>query len=121
MKTLHSEEFYKENWDRFIKEVPGADYINLEKELARELAMFAELPAAALNILKTQKAQEIAKRCLTLVKNEMAVVQGLERGEVSFGYTTQGQEIRARREFVTRFEFNCLQLKVFKTKHGVSI
>ena len=121
MKSLHSEEFYKENWDRFIKEVPGVDYINLEKELARELAIFAELPAEALEILKAQKAQEIAKRCLTLVKAEMVTAQGIDRGEVSFGYTTMGQEVRARREFRTRFEFNCLQLKVFKEKYGVSI
>lgn len=33
MKSELSKEFYLKNWDRFIEEVPGEHYRNLEKEL----------------------------------------------------------------------------------------
>lgn len=117
MKSLFSEEYYRTNWDRFIKKVPGADYVNLEAELEHAMEVFSGLPTEALEMLKKIEAEKIAEKCRSLVLKEMATIKSLENGEASLGYTTQGQEIKARGNLRTRFEFNCLQLKVFKEKY----
>ena len=120
MKAQYSEEFYRKHWDKFIKAVPGNHYINLEAELEHAMETFAGIPTEALEVLKKVEAEKIANKCKALVLNEMATIKALENGEASLGYTTRGQEIKARGDLRTRFEFNCLQLKVFKEKYGIS-
>ena len=120
MKTLFSEDYYRSNWERFIKEVHGEHYINLEAELERSLEIFKELPAEAIEMLKKIEAKKIVDKATTLAKKEMTIVKALESGEATLGYTTQIQEIHARAELRQRFEFNCLQLADFRKKYGIA-
>ena len=117
MTAQYSEAYYRKYWNEFLKKVPGNDYINLEQELAHEMEIFSELPDEALTILKSIKAREIAEKCQERLTERMATVKAIENGEANLGYTTQGQEIKARGELVRRFEFNCLQLADFKKKY----
>lgn len=121
MKAVHSREYYQKNWDRFIQRVPGEHYINLEAELEREMRCYKEagLPESALATIEALEANKIAERADKLVRKEMATIKSVESGESGFGYTTERQEIEARAEFRTRFEFNCYQLSVFREKHGI--
>lgn len=118
MKPMFSEEYYRKNWDRFIKKVPGSDYINLEEELNHKMSIFKDLPEEAQKLLVPIKAQEVIEEATKLVYKEMATIKDLEAGKSSFGYTTQGQENQARYELRTRFDFNCLQLADFKKRYS---
>lgn len=120
MRSTFSEEYYRMNWEKFIQEVPGEHYINLEAELEHTLEIYKELPAEAIEILKKIEAKKIVDKAIELCKKEMATVKALEAGEASLGYTTQTQEIQARGKLVRRFEFNCFQLAEFKKKYGIS-
>lgn len=119
MKALFSREYYAKNWDRFIRPVPGENYINLSEELSRAMKIYegAELNGQALWIIERIEARKIIDRAEALVRRQMAVLQRLEAGESSLGYTTQAQEIHARGELRTRFEFNCYQLSLFREKY----
>lgn len=121
MKPVYSREHYIRNWDRYIKRVPGDNYINLAEELERAMSTYqsAELDDKALRIIEKIEAQKIAERANILVHKQMEVVKRVEAGNSSFGYTTQSQEYEARAEYRTRFEFNCLQLAMFRKQHGV--
>ena len=119
MKPLFSEEYYVRNWDRFIAWVPGDNYIDLEKELEREMKTIRECGLSDSDICKVRRvfADKIAEKCKKIVMKEIETLKGIEAGRISFGYTTESQEIAARKEFRTRFDFNCLQLKYFKKKY----
>ena len=122
MKAQYSEEYYRNNWERFMKKVPGKHYINLEEELEKRMEIYEGLglPTAMILILRKGEAQKVADAAKALVKEELEVVKGLENGTASLGYTTQIQEIKARGEYRTRFEFNCLQYADFKKKYEVA-
>lgn len=122
MKAQYSEEYYRKNWERFMRPVPGNHYINLEAELERRMQVYEGigLPEAMMSILRKGEAQKVADACKALVTKELELVKGLENGTASLGYTTQGQEIKARGELRTRFEFNCLQYADFKKKYEVA-
>lgn len=122
MKAMHSEQYYRDNWDSFIKKVPGTNYINLEADMQILMQPFidAGLPDEAIEILKKQNAQVVVDKCKQLVYSELYVIQRIEAGESSFGYTTEIQENKARSDYRLRFEFNCLQLSDFKKKYGVA-
>ena len=120
MTTLHSEEYYRTNWERFIAPVPGKHYVNLEAELNRCIATYSNLPEEAITIMRKVEAAKIAEKTKALVVEEMQTVKAIAAGEASFGYTTKGQEISAMREYRMRFEFNCLQLADFKKKYGIA-
>ena len=121
MKTLFSEEYYRKNWERFIKEIPGEHYINLEAELKNRMRIYDSigLPETAIATIRKVEAQKIADTCKKLVMREMQTIKAIDNGEASFGYTTRGQEIKALGDFRTRFEFNCLQYADFKKKYEV--
>ena len=120
MKALYTREFYQRNWDRFIKRVPGENYINLEEELDRAMRTYkdAGIPEQALGIIEKVEAAKIIERADKLVRKQLEVLKRIETGEASLGYTTQLQEIHARAEFHQRFEFNCYQLAVFREKYN---
>lgn len=120
MKPLFSETYYRKNWDRFMRPVPGEHYINLEADLEREMRCYVEagLDDASLDVIRKHEAGKIIKRASRLVRDEMRVVERVEAGEASFGYTTLTQELQARADFRKRFEFNCYQLSVFRKKYG---
>ena len=122
MKAQYSEEYYRKNWERFIKKVPSNHYINLEEELENRMKVYEGigLPEAVISILRKGEAQKVADACKTLVTKELEMVKGIENGTVSLGYTTLGQEIKARGELRMRFEFNCLQYADFKKKYEVA-
>lgn len=123
MKALFSEDYYRKNWDKFLVKVPGDDYRNLEAELERVMAQYNESSWVTDNVravIEKVEAKKIADSCTVLVYKEMALIKRLENETSSLGYTTKRQEIEARTEFRKRFEFNCLQLRDFKAKYGLS-
>lgn len=119
MKATFSEEYYRQFWNKFLEEVPGVHYRNLEAELERAMRVYHEagLPEEAIVIIRKMEAQKIADSCRALVLEEMDVVKRINAGEASFGMTTERQETEARFEYITRFEFNCLQLADFRKKY----
>lgn len=121
MKALFTEDYYRNNWDKFLQRVPGEDYINLEGELNYTMGQWAAtgMVEAALPIIKKMEAKNLVERCLKLVKKEMETIKQLERGTVSFGMINKKQEIQARADFRKRFEFNCLQLADFRKAYNV--
>lgn len=121
MKPLFSEEYYRNNWYKFIQRVPGENYIDLEGDLARVMRQYIEngMPKEALPIVERMEAEKLVERCLKLVKKEMVTVKQVESGNASFGMTTKLQEIQARADFRKRFEFNCLQLADFRKAHNI--
>ena len=121
MKSIYSEDFYRTHWAEFLKPVLGEDYINLEGELETAMRVYraAKIDEAALSIITKAKAVELADRCKSLVMREMQTVKKLDSGAASFGMRTQWQEREQRKNFIQRFEFNCLQLADFRKTHGV--
>ena len=122
MKPLYNEDYYRENWDRFMKKVPGKHYVDLEGDLHKLLDDYREVgvPEEAIKVICKAKAKEIADRCKALVLEELEVVKRIEAGEASFGMTTRRQEIEYRHDYRTRFDFNCLQLADFKKKYQIN-
>ena len=122
MKPIHSREFYMKNWERFIKRVPGDNYINMGEELERSMKPYIEagLPSTALEVIERIEAKRIMEKADKLVRSQMATVIAVEAGKASFGYTTQLQEVQARAEYRKRFDFNCLQLALFREKYGTA-
>lgn len=121
MKPLYSEEYYRKYWDRFLVPVHGGHYINLEGELQTAMDQYRELgmPEEAIPIVEKMEAEKIAAKCRTLVFEELEVLKRVLSGKSSFGMSTERQEIHARHEFRTRFDFNCLQLADFRKKHNL--
>lgn len=125
MKAMFSEEYYRERWDEMLTTARGKHGINLDRELTDKLESykeaFKEMPedaaAQALEVIKAQIVKQIIEATTKLVLEEMAVVENIEAGKASFGYTTEVQEVKAKNDFRTRFEFNCLQLADFKKAH----
>lgn len=121
MKSELSREFYLENWDRFIKEAPGEHYRNLEKELETNMSHYKgiEILEKNLDVVRKVEAKKIADSCKELCLKDMQIVKNLESGVSSFGMISRAQEISKRYEFKRRWEFNCLQLAIFREKYGV--
>lgn len=121
MKSLFSEQYYKDHWDEFLKRVPGDDYINLEADLDRELAVLREagLTEEHIKMVEHIYAKPIADKCHTLVLKELKTLKAVMAGEAAWGYTTKRQDIEAEYRFRTRFDFNCLQLREFKKKYNI--
>lgn len=120
MKSTYSEEYYRRNWERFMKKVPSEHYINLEANLNHAIEIYSELPAEAIEMIKRIEAKKLSDRCTDILTRDMEMIKKLKNKEVSLGYTTQTQEIHAEHDLVTRFEFNCLQLADFKKKYGIT-
>ena len=122
MKPVFSEEYYRTHWDKFLKRVPGNDYINLEGELAKVMKSYKEagMPMEAMQVVEKIEAEKLSVRCKELVMKEMEVVKRINAGKASFGMTTQRQEIEQRGNYIRRFEFNCLQLADFRKNHKLA-
>ena len=130
MKPLFTEEFYTTHWDHFLDPMStphctplehSDDYINLEGELAHTMEGYKQLglPEAALPTIEQMEAKKLAERGREICMRQLKTQKELDAGTACFGYTTHRQEIEARGDFRKRFEFNCLQLKLFKQNHNL--
>ena len=119
MKNHYSEEYYRTNWERFLKKVPGKHYVNMEQDLNQYMKAFSNLPDDAIEVIRNVKAKDLAETMLKLVIEEMKTIKDIESGISSFGFTTRSQEISYTHDFIQRFEFNCIQLSDFKKKYNI--
>ena len=119
MKALYSEKYYMDNWDRFIKRVPGNTYINMEADFDLHMKGYIEagLPDEALDIVRKMVAKKVVDSAMEIVLKQLDVIKRVEAGKATFGYTTERQEDSARYNYRVRFDFNCLQIRIFKEKH----
>lgn len=117
MKARFSEEYYRTNWDRFIKETNDGDYINLEHKLQYRMSIYKDLPTDALEKIEKIEAQKIVDDFTGELKKRMKMINDLESGKSSLGYTTKIQEVHEMGRIRQRFEFNCIQLADFKKKY----
>ena len=125
MKAVYTKEFWQSRWDKMMERVPGDFYMNLEEDLNREVKPIEEaLKENNISVtdenhktLLRLKAKGIADKAEKKCKEQMAMIQRINNGQSSLGYTTEQQEIHARAELHKRFEFNCYQLSVFKEKY----
>lgn len=114
MKAVHSEKYYRDNYENFIKKTNDNDYMNLESELESELNIF---DTDVIEKIRPIYAKKIYVKASKILKERMMMIQHLQSGKSSFGYTTQNQEIHEMHRIVQRFEFNCIQLADFKKKY----
>ena len=121
MKATYSEEYFMKYWNEFMKPVTGGHYMNLEEELNHTLRCFdgLNIPADKMEPVEKRYAGEIADRAKSKLMETMRMIQRIQRGEASLGYTTINQNISEMHELTRRFEFNCLQLKVFRKAHNL--
>ena len=120
MTTMHTREFFEKNFERFINtDKNQSDYFNLEEALDKRMAIIADAGLDADSLDKTKKvfAKQIADDFRTKLNERMGDIRRLESGEASLGHTTRAQEISEMNRLVTRFEFNCYQLSLFKQKY----
>lgn len=117
MKANFTEEYYRNNFDKLIKE----SNMNLEEKLEFNTKFLKDidLPEDAVKIAKRTYAEEIAKDAEKELKERMKVAKGIQNGSVSFGYTTAIQENKERSNYIKMFEFDCYQLSVFKKVYGI--
>ena len=114
MKARYSEQYYRENWNSFIKKSSVNDYMNLEDDLQNELKIFDSNIAEKVRPIYAKKIHENA---IEVLKKRMAMIQRLESGETSLGYTNKSQEVSEMHRIIQRFEFNCIQARDFKEKY----
>ena len=114
MKAHYSEQYYKNNWDRFIKRVPGDDYMNLESELENEIKIFDD---ETKELIKGIYAQRIYDKAVSRLRERCAMIDNIENGFATLGYTNKTQEVHQMNRIIQRFEFNCIQAKYFKQKY----
>lgn len=121
MKATYSEEYFMKYWDEFMKPVSGGHYMNLEEELEHTLSPLkgVNIPEDKMEPVIKHYAGEIASNAKAKLMETMRMIQRIQRGEASLGYTTMNQEISEMHELTRRFEFNCLQLKVFRKAHNL--
>lgn len=123
MKARFDEEHYRRCWEEYLKPVNSDHYMNLERDLSREMEVYekalAGLPEGEANLAKIRrvKATEIIEKVTPKLKETMATIKRIEAGNGSLGYTTDSAERRNMADLVQRFEFNCLQLADFKKKY----
>lgn len=127
MDTVFSKNFYMTNWDTFLNTRGSGRYLNMEEELAQymegistvlpEEVKSSEHYTTCLDTIRRTKATEMVKEVECLLREDMEVVKRINAGRSCFGYTSESQEVRAKSEYRKRFEFNCLQLAVFKQKY----
>ena len=111
MKAMFSEQYYLENWERY----EAKSKINPEEELEYRLRPFADtFRAEDLEKISKVYAQNIAEKVEAELKKTMRMINDLEAGRASLGYTSQRQEVQEMANLRRMFEFNCLQLKLFK-------
>ena len=116
MKAQYSEQYYRNNWERFIKKSNDKDYMNLEYALDYKLKIFESDVAEKLRVIY---ANEIYTSAIKHLKDTMITIQDIQSGKTSLGYTTKSQEISEMRRMIQRFEFNCLQARDFKEKYSI--
>lgn len=117
MKAMFSEKYYRDNWEKFMEESKDSGYMNLEEELEYSLKPYAELPKEVIDALIPIKAKEIADKATEALKATMEIVKGIQEGTKSLGYNSRSQEAKETHRYITRFEFNCIQLADFKKKY----
>ena len=119
MKSLFPAEYYKENYERFIKPSNDRHYVNLNENLNRKIETLRKngCPENAIPIVKKIEAEKLYNEWYKILKEDMKIVKEVREGKASFGFTTYRQEYEARAKFEKRFEFNCYQLAEFKKDH----
>ena len=119
MKAMHTEGFYKDNWERLIARTNSPHYFNFEAELEEAAKpLKGILPEGMLMAAKKALAGNVLAEGMKIIREDMRMIKDLESGRSSLGYTTARQEISARHELRGRFEFNCLQARYFREKRG---
>lgn len=121
-KTFNTEEYYKKRWNEFLENPRGRDhhviascYMNLEAELDRYVStMHGRVTPEQIEMVRKAFAPEVAHRAYAKLKENQKVVNAFINGETSNSW---GIEFNKYRE---RFEFNCLQLREFMAKYGVT-
>lgn len=116
------EVFMMRNWDRLIVQPHDEWHVNLECDLDWQM-----LPVAGVlsdeqkEAVRKAYAPKLAKVAEKKLSDMRAMLDRIDSGKASLGYTTQNQEWLALRELHERYEFNCFQLKVFKEKYGMEV
>lgn len=111
MNAMFSEQYYLENWERY----EAKSKINPEEELEYRLRPFANtFSAEDLEKISKVYAKKIAEKVEEELKKTMKMIRDLEAGRSSLGYTSERQEVEQMAILRRMFEFNCLQLKLFK-------
>lgn len=121
-KTFNTEEYYKARWNEFLEDhgdpsehVIASCYMNLEAELDRYVStMHGRVTPEQIEMVRKAFAPEVAHRAYAKLKENQKVVNAFINGETSNSW---GIEFNKYRE---RFEYNCLQLREFMAKYGVT-
>lgn len=120
-KTLYPEEYYRQNWQRYLEKVPGDTYINMEADLGLLMKAYegANIPEKALTVVRGMEAKKVFEYAKGIVLRQRDMVNRLLAGQASLGMISKTQEIHEMHDIRTRFEFNCLQMADFKRKYNL--
>lgn len=122
MKALFSREYYEKHWDELINPVMSQYYINLEADFERDMECYKQpgIDQKLIEMIELRVASNLADKCYNMCMEHARKITALLNGSASMGYVTKIQEEKAVFEFRKRFDFNCLQLAIFKEKHGIA-
>lgn len=119
MKTAYSEEYYKKEEVRnHIK--TNREAIDLEQKLQSKMSIFnnVNFGKGQIEVLTKSYAKQIYDKARKeLIESKQLYIKVRNEGGNCLGYTNKGQELKAVRDIIETFEYNCLVLKEFKEKY----
>ena len=120
MKATFTMEYWEGKREEMLARKHEKYYMDLEKDLDYIVGTAKDLvPEEVYFTMCKAYAPQVAAKGEALCREMMRIVKDYKAGKCSFGYVTQGQEIRAWYEFQQRFEFNCYLLADFKKRYGI--
>ena len=117
MKSVYSENYYRENMDRFLKQY--AKNADLEHDLDLKMTGFDMLPEEALAVVRKMQAKKVYVAHKEWCMKRMQMIQRIESGKSSLGFTSRTQEIHELHNIRQEFEFTCLMVADFRKKYGI--
>lgn len=117
-KTLFSENYYRENWNKLSEKYPENDP---DKDLATRIEVYADagIRQDAMEKIMNIEAQKVYDFHNDALKKTMNALVRILSGKASLGYTTKRQEIEKMRDLRIGFEFDCVRLADFRKKYNL--
>ena len=117
-KTMFTENYYRDLWDRMEKKYTKNDP---EKDL--EITMKAykdlDLQEQVQEVILQIEAKKVYDFISDTLKGTLRTLNAILSGKASLGYTTKIQEVQAMRDLREGFEFDCLRLADFRKKYSL--
>jgi hypothetical protein len=121
MKAVFTEEYYKQQYDKFFQKYrEDCDYEHDLQILTPDFSMLPEEHREkAIEVATKITAEKVAKTAEEELIKKMNMIKDIKEGRASLGYISKRQEIIAWHDLQEGFEFCCYCLAQFKQKYGI--